>query len=183
MSNNRAISKVANHYRRTCRLSVPDYQDLKSHLQAKMLAIRNLDAMNGKQLYSALTNDARNWLRKYLYHTKGISSLDVLLEAGYEPEATATSDNAILISQCLNQLTPMQRQVVALYFGLTDDEPAASFAYIADRLNVSAIVAQRLYRSAIQRLRIFANPDAGNAASCCRQHARLRPTPLQPSRL
>jgi len=169
MSNNKAINKVANHYRRTCRLSWPDYQDLKSHLQAKMLQIQNPAEKNAKQIYTILKHKACDWLRKHIHHTKGVSSLDVLLDAGFEPTAKASDiDTAILVGELMNRLTPKERLVLELRFGLLGQEPIASLPLLAAQASVSPVVAQRLYSSALNRLRIIAGVTEQSPASCCR---------------
>jgi RNA polymerase sigma factor (sigma-70 family) len=169
MGNNHTINKVANHYRRTCSLSGPDYQDLKSHLQAKMLAIHTPEEKSAAQIYTILRNAALDYVRRHIYHTKGIESLEARLELGFEPEdKTVDPDINILVEECLATLTPKQRLVTELYFGLLDAEPTTSFPTIAARVNVSPVVARRLYESAILRLRIIAGTTEAASVICCR---------------
>lgn len=78
---------------------------------------------------------------------------DLLEDSGTSPEEfTAQSSLQIDLEQLMAELTPQQREVLALRFGLADGQ-ALTLAKIGDRLNISRERVRQIEREALAKLR------------------------------
>lgn len=78
---------------------------------------------------------------------------DLLEDSGTSPEEfTAQSSLQIDLEQLMAELTPQQREVLALRFGLADGQ-ALTLAKIGDRLNISRERVRQIEREALSKLR------------------------------
>lgn len=80
------------------------------------------------------------------------------------PEHLARRELQALVARGLEQLTPRERDVVRLRFGLDCDEPR-SLAAVGRSLRISRQRARELEQSALRRLRASTPPDLGLAAA------------------
>jgi RNA polymerase nonessential primary-like sigma factor len=78
---------------------------------------------------------------------------DLLEDSGTSPEEfTAQSSLQMDLEQLMAELTPQQREVLALRFGLADGQ-ALTLAKIGDRLNISRERVRQIEREALSKLR------------------------------
>jgi RNA polymerase nonessential primary-like sigma factor len=78
---------------------------------------------------------------------------DLLEDSGTSPEEfTAQSSLQMDLEQLMAELTPQQREVLALRFGLADGQ-ALTLAKIGDRLNISRERVRQIEREALAKLR------------------------------